>query len=933
MFWGLKKKVFVLLCFYPYVNLVNSDKTVNIASTLTSGLASSFPTALTSVATDSSNALLNTSVKPKGSNMHTCQSAGCSSYKNIINHNEGDCLNGFICKECKQTHAKNPNICFYSSLEEYENLYEGLLEEFTQTPYDNFKIPLEQSRSDKGSKNDESNDNVINSSLDDEKENNKSKKNHSPTEEDAEEDARNERKYKRKGNSSTEEADDEEEEDDDNDDSDEEDKRDGNNMGKSSAKRGKKEKNEGNNFDEENEAESFLEKPPAHVHKKIPLYELLNEENKNLYREGKRRKRHVGAIVNSSCGSLEPHSQFEFGIEKTNESLKHYNHSNYEKTDNGQDYYYSFIGQDQEKEKTLYKRFKISLNKYEEYLKNKLNKCDVSENGMSTIYIKLLLQIVKDKNDIYLDVSRRSTEKYKGVSESDKENPKGGNESRFKGSREESEEEDEENREDDDNEESGNKYSYVELQNVRVHGISPPLKSDEANQLFRHDEANQLFRHDEANQLLRRDEANQLLRRDEANQLLRRDEANELLRRDEANELLRRDEANELLRRDEANELLREGELYSFYQIKDDLDGDSMGNYYKSKNGFFNTIFNKVFRRKSDSDEESDDEPQERKRKRWKFPWKKRRKNKGKKNDNYDDSDSDSDDDSDDNRSGMGGLSGRNGRNNDDESSDDNDDSDGGEYNGSYGNRGGKKKKKKKKGRGDKKGDKDNDGEGHDMKSKIGNFFTRMKKKIIPDKQKLHIEAFFNSIIVKSCKNSLKWKGNMFKKQSLVEMTLKVPVKMKYIKGEPLNFFRSGYEVILTCRNCDEILFNSCVQVYCTKKGSHVKQILKEHNENKKKGTALQHAATTLAAGTIAAGAMGTTGAAMGSFTEGTTLGSPYNMYSGNSSDFAPLPMYDYNNPYFPGNINSTFDYFSGDKHTYIKKFIIFATLLLTLMI
>ncbi|EWC85668.1 hypothetical protein PFNF54_05335 [Plasmodium falciparum NF54] len=158
---------------------------------------------------------------------------------------------------------------------------------------------------------------------------------------------------------------------------------------------------------------------------------------------------------------------------------------------------------------------------------------------------------------------------------------------------------------------------------------------------------------------------------------------------------------------------------------------------------------------------------------------------------------------------------------------------------------------------------------------------------ILPKKQKLHIEAFFNNIIVKSCKNSLKWKGKMFKKRSLIEMTLKVPAKIKYIEDEPLNFFRSGYEVILTCKNCEEILFNSCVQVYCTK--------TKTENDDKKNKKQTNTGATTPSFTTMASAA-----------------------------SFAPLPEYNYQQLY-PLNSNwSLSDYFSCDTHTYIKYSLVF---------
>lgn len=59
-------------------------------------------------------------------------------------------------------------------------------------------------------------------------------------------------------------------------------------------------------------------------------------------------------------------------------------------------------------EHVLYRRLKININKYEEYLKSKLNKCHISDDGIATIFIKLILQIVKNKSEIYTDPSKRS---------------------------------------------------------------------------------------------------------------------------------------------------------------------------------------------------------------------------------------------------------------------------------------------------------------------------------------------------------------------------------------------------------------------------------------------------------------------------------------------------------------------------------------------
>lgn len=60
---------------------------------------------------------------------------------------------------------------------------------------------------------------------------------------------------------------------------------------------------------------------------------------------------------------------------------------------------------DKKEEHVLYRRLKININKYEEYLKSKLNKCHISDDGIATIFIKLILQIVKNKSEIYTDRS------------------------------------------------------------------------------------------------------------------------------------------------------------------------------------------------------------------------------------------------------------------------------------------------------------------------------------------------------------------------------------------------------------------------------------------------------------------------------------------------------------------------------------------------
>ncbi|VEV56839.1 conserved Plasmodium protein, unknown function [Plasmodium vinckei vinckei] len=638
----------------------------------------------------------------KKPNKHTCEAAGCSSYKDIIknndnkNNNHDDCLDGFICKKCKKTHAKNSNICFYSNLEGYQNLYEALLEEYTVTPYDKFKIPLNKS-----SKKKEDNENGD---------------------------------TKKGGDDNSEKQDE--------------------------------------NDDEEN----------------VNSYQSLNKNGVEFVEKTKHKH------------SNNKHSQ----LNVLNPFVKNNGFTPYSTND------YSFLLKKNKKpEKIVYKRLKININKYEEYLKSKLNNCGVSKDGIVTIYIKLLLQIVKDKKDIYVDISKQSILSSKTGSKSNhSKNEKQKND-------EDSTDDETENDSDDEddygsNKKKSNNYSYLEIQNFGNNNNSNITQS------FKYGE--QGFTYKDMQKKLSKNSYN-----------------------------FNEKETNKINKISLNNPIIKNVEKYNFYQRQygDDSDGDSMGDYYKSKSGFFKSLFSKIYRKKSDDDYDSssddDNEDDGKKKRRFSlFSWKKK-KNKyhSKKNKNHDE---DEDDDKYSNKKY-------------DEENDENDDNESKEN---------KKNNKSLISKSDKK------------KSKIKAFFSKIKNKILPPKQKLHIEAFFNSIIVKSCKNSIKWEGKMFKKKSLVEVTLKVPVKIKYIEDEPLNFFRSGFETILTCHNCNDIIFNSCVQVYCTKKNDHeqgkdagVSQTQNKPNES------------------------------------GSTGGKPPNAsqfpYISGASVLSSLPAYNNNNNYYPG--------------------------------
>ncbi|SBT72165.1 hypothetical protein PMLGA01_130021500, partial [Plasmodium malariae] len=381
---------------------------------------------------------------------------------------------------------------------------------------------------------------------------------------------------------------------------------------------------------------------------------------------------------------------------------------------------------------------------------------------------------------------------------------------------------------------------------------------------------------------------------------------------------------------------------YTFYQYKmrDDMDGDSMGNYYKSRNGFFKSIFSKVFKRKKSEEDGEEDQEEEKekkekkKKKKWSFPWTRKKKNGENKSehDEYDD-ESDEEENSNSDRKGSGSRK----RSEDDEDDgtssnhtgsrghgrgssggdNDEDDEDGDESmsNGSIIGSKGKKSNGKNNSRNRKKKDRFKK-----IKTKMKDLFVRVKKNVIPEKQKLHIEAFFNSIIVKTCKDSLKWDGKMFKKQSLVEMTLKIPVKMKYIADKPLDFFRSGYEVILTCRNCTQILFNSCVQVYCTKR-----MTMKDTKNDGTNASAHLHS-------DVHSAANGAAHSTLGGVTSNVVAASA-GLYAMGIPDFAPLPTYDYKTQLFPGNINTSTDYYNSDINIYAKFSVLFMIALMILLI
>ncbi|EUD66447.1 hypothetical protein C922_03081 [Plasmodium inui San Antonio 1] len=910
MFCTIKKRAFTFI-FLSYASFVYSDKTDSIgnalAGGLSGGLSGGLPGGLTGGLTSGLRSL-SSHVAPaaapvgtaRGPNMHTCHAAGCKSYKNITPSDPEGCLYGFICKECKKTHAKNSNICFYSSLQGYENLYEAYLEDFTNNkPYDNFTVPVINSNKGEQNGKDASSDKETTSS---DASGSDKKSSRSQGEEDDEEKGEPQHRDKgdKAGGSRYEEESDEEgeqeeeqEEEEDDDDTDAKGKR-GENKGDNSSN----EKNKGgDNSHAEDETKSFLQKGSNQVYSKVELHQLVKKGGREQPSESKPRKG-----KDAFPTSLE--TDVQLGINEGGYNRRTFeppNRSTSAERSHPNDY--SFAESKEEKEKIVYKRLKISLNKYEEYFKNKLNKCDVGKDGMATFYVKVLLQIVQDKNEIYVDVSRGRASSHMGpVSNGQKGNA--GKKTNGRGESGE-DEEDEEDADESDEDES------MRASNARKGGGGDNYSSDAETGSDSEGGGSTGFAgvNKYAYVEVHGGEAD----------------------RGEAN----RGEAN----RGEAN--LASAESQSFYQVKEDLDGDAMGNYYKTGNGFFKSIFRRVFRRRGDSDEDGggenedgDEESQGKKRRWWRSPWNRRRGN-NKQLQGGDDDGNESEDISSSSQRTSGKkrrLFGRSSRDDQgDESSDDNEDFDDEESSGRSG-------AGKGKGHGNHNGKAKKGGRFAGIKSKTGNLFTKVKRKIMPIKQKIHMEAFFNSIIVKSCRNPLKWNGKMFQKKSLVEMTLKIPVKMKYIKKEPLHFFRSGYEVILTCSNCEEILFNSCVQVYCTKRASKSEQAVGHHSGHVA-GGALGNAASgaapaaaptpgALAAGALAAGALATGASASGSV----AAGSPY-LYSENASDFAPLAMFDYNDQYFPGSVNSEEDDKSSEGHMYVSYSVILVTLMAVLFL
>ncbi|KEG03035.1 hypothetical protein YYE_01966 [Plasmodium vinckei vinckei] len=711
----------------------------------------------------------------KKPNKHTCEAAGCSSYKDIIknndnkNNNHDDCLDGFICKKCKKTHAKNSNICFYSNLEGYQNLYEALLEEYTVTPYDKGVMIIQRSRMKMMTKV------------------KKVKK----------------KKKKKKNDDDDNESDDDE----------------------------KDEKKK--NSDDEDDDVAFFEKQ-----ENVNSYQSLNKNGVEFVEKTKHKH------------SNNKHSQ----LNVLNPFVKNNGFTPYSTND------YSFLLKKNKKpEKIVYKRLKININKYEEYLKSKLNNCGVSKDGIVTIYIKLLLQIVKDKKDIYVDISKQSILSSKTGSKSNhSKNEKQKND-------EDSTDDETENDSDDEddygsNKKKSNNYSYLEIQNFGNNNNSNITQS------FKYGE--QGFTYKDMQKKLSKNSYN-----------------------------FNEKETNKINKISLNNPIIKNVEKYNFYQRQygDDSDGDSMGDYYKSKSGFFKSLFSKIYRKKSDDDYDSssddDNEDDGKKKRRFSlFSWKKK-KNKyhSKKNKNHDE---DEDDDKYSNKKY-------------DEENDENDDNESKEN---------KKNNKSLISKSDKK------------KSKIKAFFSKIKNKILPPKQKLHIEAFFNSIIVKSCKNSIKWEGKMFKKKSLVEVTLKVPVKIKYIEDEPLNFFRSGFETILTCHNCNDIIFNSCVQVsYEFRK----KKKKKRHSKYKQKvhvSIQINHNVYCTKKNDHEQGKDAGVSQTQNKPNEsGSTGGKPPNAsqfpYISGASVLSSLPAYNNNNNYYPGGTSmSYYNTYSGETCNYFTS-------------
>ncbi|CRH03838.1 conserved Plasmodium protein, unknown function [Plasmodium relictum] len=820
MFFPLNKIFF--FCLYFLINILNFYNSANIDNSVLS------------------NTLATTLIEGldgNGANMHTCEAAGCSSYKNIIKNNSDECLYGFICKKCKKTHAKSPNICFYSSLEGYENLYEGLLEDFSNTKYDTFNVPLNKKDESVENKNVSTTNENKKTGDDNEKEEDES---------DEKEDNTKQKNKKEKSNSTKKEEDEDKEEDEEEEDDEEESKKE--------LKETNKKKNKSN---VDNDEESFLEQYAGNIYYNSMIYGKKNKRKNRMYNQRQFKKKFT-----SYSTLLEPDIEYKVREEK----------------------HYSLLEKSTEEKKMIHRRLKININKYEDYLKSKLNKCDVSDDGTLTIYIKLIFQIVKDKDEIYTDVSKKSIIHNEGANDHSK------SEDDIDDKKKENDEDLEEN-EDDEEKESDyknekNDYGYErndeEYENSSFnkieHSFNPSHNNETEEPDYTKHHYSQKNQYDDANDygsMHNRSYSNPNLSgysyidlhnsKIKNNFFINENSLNDIKHykiekngtyKESANKSNRLD-GN--IKKEQMVNILKNyfppKKGYSFYQYKfgDDLGGEAMENYYKSNNGFFKSIFKKIFKKKRE-DDDTDSDDKKPKKKGGLFS-RKKRKNKEDDNDN-DDEDERNDKDEDHND------------NNEDEDEDEEEDK-------SLHSNKGKSKEKSK----DKK-----------KKKKKKSLFSKFKSKYFPKKQKLHIEAYFNSIIVKTCKNSLKWKGKMFRKHSLIEMTLKVPVKLKYIKNEPLNFFRSGYEVIMTCKNCDEVLFNSCVQVYCTKKSSK----LPDNISN--------------------------------------TISNSSNLNTTNTMAFAPIPYYNYGYQdnlslnYFP------YDYYSSCKSIYIKYSIvilIFITLLI----
>ncbi|CAD2106674.1 conserved Plasmodium protein, unknown function [Plasmodium vinckei] len=634
----------LILLTYLYTSFVNSNKQIQntlspytLSQNIPNQLYNKIVPPLTNV--NITNPILNGSNQKKP-NKHTCEAAGCSSYKNIIknndskNNNHDDCLDGFICKKCKKTHAKNSNICFYSNLEGYQNLYEALLEEYTVTPYDDFKIPLNKS-----SKKKEDNENGETKQGGDEN----SEKQDESDEGTDDESKDGEKKKKKKKNDDDDESDEDE-----------------------------KESNKKNGDDEDDDI-AFFEK----------------QENTNSYQSLNKINEYAKNSVNRNEIKL---------VEKTKHKHSNNKHNQLNTLDpfvknNGFTHYstndYSFLfKKDKKSEPIVYKRLKININKYEEYLKSKLNNCGVSNDGMVTIYIKLLLQIVKDKKDIYVDISKQSILKSKTDNKSNhSKNEKQKNDDYSTDDENETESDSDDEDYYGNNKKNLNNLSYLEIQNFGKNNnnsnITQSLKYED-----------QSFAYKDMQKKLSTNSYH--------------------FNEKEKNKI---DKTNKITLN---HPIMKNITKYNFYQKQfgDDSDGDSMGNYYKSKNGFFKSLFSKVYRKKSgdgddDYDDSSSDDDNEyggKKKRRFSlFPWKKKKKNThySKKNKNYDEEDDD-----------------KYSNKKYDEENDDNE------------SRENKKNSKSLIAKGDKK------------KSKIKAFFSKIKNKILPKKQKLHIEAFFNSIIV-----------------------------------------------------------------------------------------------------------------------------------------------------------------------------------------